>query len=209
MIASSAEYIEQRLVSAKSFVIIGDEYGEYLQSAQGEQSRVIGLLETAHKERKEYEASQVELKRLQAEQAAVAAKQAEEQAKLDADRKAIESERAEASRIMREAKEKAEAKKRKVEADKLTAERAEKERLQAKLDAKEEEENRKEAQEAEVKRQEAMRPDKDKVHSWVAELRFIDGPDGITNKQCKEVVKDTLNALAILSAAAMKQVDSI
>ena len=55
-IASSAEYIEQRLVSAKSFVIIGDEYGEYLQSAQGEQSRVIGLLETAHKERKEYEA---------------------------------------------------------------------------------------------------------------------------------------------------------
>jgi len=174
------------------------------------------------------------LQEQKAEQERIAKEQAEQQAKLDAERKAqadeiarqkaeldaqqkkIDDERQEAARVMREAQEKAEAEKRKVEAEKLAAERAEKERLQAELDAKEraereakEAEERKAAQEAEDQRQEELRPDKEKVHDWAAKLRFIDGPSGVTNKQCQLIVTEALTELADISESAMKQVDLV
>ena len=168
--AAPAEQIEQRLVSIQSFVVNVEEYGEYLEAAHNEQSRVIGLLEAAYTERKEYEASQVEMKRLQAEQAAVAAKQAEEQAKLDADRKAIEAERAEASRVMREAQEAAEAEKRRIEQAKLDEVKRQREEKEI---AEQEEKARiyRETMEAEeAARIEAMAPDKVKLLSFSKRL---------------------------------------
>ena len=176
MLSPTVDQIEQRLVSIQSYVINEAEYGEYLEAAQAMQGKVTEALETAHKERTEYEASQVELKRLQAEQAVVAAKQAEEQAKLDADRKAVEAERTEASRVMREAQEAAEAEMRRIEQSKLDEVKRQREEKEI---AEQEEKARihRETMEAEeAARIEAMKPDKVKLLAFAKRLDDIKLP---------------------------------
>ena len=214
--ASPSDDIQKRFVAAQSVTITGAEYGEYVEPARAEQQRVIEVLETAYKERFEYEEGQAELKRQQAAQAAIAAQQAEAQAKLDAERKAIETQQAEIEAEKRRQEQAKLDEYQRLREEKEAAERAEKERLQAELDAKEKAEREAKAEgeriiaaEAEAARQEALRPDKEKVHDWAAKLRFIDGPSGVTNKQCQLIVTEALTELADISEAAMKQVDMI
>jgi len=190
----------------------GFDFEEFTDAATEERDRVHAILILARSERMNFDEEQAQLEKQKAamaeEKAKLAAQReyqdkirAKEQAQLDKEReelaaqqRKVDEERQEAARVMQEAQERAEAEKlaKEQEQDRIEEELAEKERLRLVEEARE-----------------ARRPDKEKALEWAKKLRFMDGPDGVEDKACLEVIGQTLSFINNASLTAIKQLEEL
>ena len=175
------------------------DFQEFIEAAELERNRVRAILLKAMKTRKAFDEERAELEekkiemakeqaKLDATKEAQEKKLAEKKAELDTQQAKVEQERKEAAAAMKAAQDKAQSIKYEEAAKKAAAEKAVKDKELAEAAEK----KRKKDEELEAARQHALKPDKQKVHDWVAKLRFIDGPGGLDSLECRDLVADVM-----------------
>lgn len=181
----------------------GFDFEEFKDAADAERKRVLAHVAKILLDRVEFEDQQREQTRIAQEQAEqqklLDDKAAELQKQQDEQQKKIDDQQAEIDKQKADAA--AEEERKAQEA------RAEEERKEKEAENKRKEEEADKLAENESARQEAMRPEKDKLLDWAKKLRFIDGPDGITDPGLLAILSAAQISLDVVAKHVIKKVE--
>jgi colicin import membrane protein len=178
------------------------------QAKAEEEKQRLAELERVRLEREEFDRQKAEFAKREQELKVLREKELQEQRDREAKIKA-EQDRKEAE--LKAEREKLEAEKRAIELEKSKGEAAERARIEAENKVKREAEEKVERErqaEIEAKRQEALKPDKDKILTYLNSLDQMPGPD-VSQDESKVFMKLVYTNLDLLVARFRREVETL